>query len=155
MTPSPGICTPKARGPGAPGVQEQCMLSCSRLPENRRTNRENGAVRHTAIVDLGSNSFRLVVFRYEVGGAWAVWDEIREPVRLSAGMGEEQVLRHGPVARALDTVRTFVAFCEQTAVDDVLAVGTSALRSAANGAEVVAAIQEAGLEVQILDGQEE
>ena len=112
-------------------------------------------MRHTAIVDLGSNSFRVVVFRYEVGGAWAVWDEIREPVRLSAGMGSEQVLRHGPVARALDTVRTFAAFCAQTGVEDVVAVGTSALRDAENGPEVVAAIQDAGLAVRILDGQEE
>src|SRR5262249_48447717 len=70
-------------------------------------------------------------------------------------MGVENVLRHGPVARALDTVRTFVAFCEQTHVDDVLAVGTSALRDAANGADVVTAIQDAGLEVRILDGREE
>src|SRR3954468_12129123 len=107
MTRSRGISTRPARGLGARGVPEVCMPSSSLLPESRRTTRENDAVRRTAIVDLGSNSFRLVVFRYEVGGAWAVWDEIREPVRLSAGMGEEQVLRHGPVARALDTVRTF------------------------------------------------
>jgi exopolyphosphatase/guanosine-5'-triphosphate,3'-diphosphate pyrophosphatase len=112
-------------------------------------------VRRTAVVDLGSNSFRLVVFRYEPGGAWAVWDEIREPVRLSAGMGAEQVLRHGPVARALDTVRTFVAFCRQTGIDDVVAVGTSALRDAGNAAEVVDAIREAGMEVSILGGEEE
>ena len=45
------------------------------------------SVRLTAVVDLGSNSFRLVVYRYEPGGAWAVWDEIRAPVRLSAGDG--------------------------------------------------------------------
>src|SRR5690349_6219197 len=152
MTRSPGISHRTARGPAARGVPGVCMPSFSPLPESRRTNRENGVVRRTAIVDLGSNSFRLVVFRYEVGGAWAVWDEIREPVRLSAGMGAEQVLRHGPVARALDTVRTFVAFCEQTEVDDVVAVGTSALRDAENGPEVVAAIQDTGLEVRILDG---
>src|SRR4051812_11732119 len=152
MTPSHGTSPRTARGAGAQGVPDLCMLSSSLLPESRRTNRDNDAVRRTAIVDLGSNSFRLVVFRYEVGGAWAVWDEIREPVRLSAGMGSEEVLRHGPVARALDTVRTFVAFCAQTEVDDVLAVGTSALRDAANGAEVVAGVQEAGLEGRVLHG---
>jgi exopolyphosphatase/guanosine-5'-triphosphate,3'-diphosphate pyrophosphatase len=112
-------------------------------------------VHRTAVIDLGSNSFRLVVFRYEPGGAWAVWDEIREPVRLSAGMGSDQVLQPEPVARALDTVRTFVAFCAQTGIGDVLAAGTSALRSAANGPEVVEAIQGAGLPVRILDGEEE
>ena len=109
----------------------------------------------TAVVDLGSNSFRLVVYRYEPGGAWAVWDEIRAPVRLSAGMGADQLLRPEPVERALETVRTFVAFCRQTGIDDVLATGTSALRRAVNGNEVVAAMEAEGLPVRILDGREE
>lgn len=112
-------------------------------------------MRLAAVVDLGSNSFRLVVYRYEPGGAWAVWDEIRAPVRLSAGMGADQLLRPERIERALDTVRTFVAFCGQTGIDDVLATGTSALRRAANGDEVVAAMEAEGLPVRILDGREE
>jgi exopolyphosphatase/guanosine-5'-triphosphate,3'-diphosphate pyrophosphatase len=112
-------------------------------------------VRRIAVVDLGSNSFRLVVFRYEPGGAWSVWDEIRAPVRLSAGMGPDHLLRPKPVGRALETVRTFAAFCAQTGVDDVVATGTSALRRAANGPEVVAEIEAAGLPVRILDEREE
>ena len=112
-------------------------------------------VRRLAVVDLGSNSFRLVVFRYVAGGSWAVWDEIREPVRLSAGMGAGNRLQPAPVARALDTVATFAAFCRETRVDDVLAVGTSALRRAENGAEVVAQMEAAGLPVRILDEREE
>jgi len=112
-------------------------------------------VRRTAVVDLGSNSFRLVVFRYEPGGAWSVWDEIREPVRIAAGMGEDQTLRPKQIKRALETVRTFVSFCAQAGVEDVVATGTSALRRAANGAEVVAQIEEAGLPVRILDEREE
>jgi exopolyphosphatase/guanosine-5'-triphosphate,3'-diphosphate pyrophosphatase len=112
-------------------------------------------VRRLAVVDLGSNSFRLVVFRYETGGAWAVWDEIREPVRLSAGMGVDNRLQPGPVARALDTVATFAAFCRETEIEDVLAAGTSALRRAENGAEVVAQMEAAGMPVRILDEREE
>lgn len=108
-----------------------------------------------AVVDLGSNSFRLVVYRYEPGGAWAVWDEIRAPVRLSAGMGADQLLQPERIERALDTVRTFVAFCGQTGIDDVLATGTSALRRAANGGGVVAAMEAEGLPVRILDEREE
>ncbi|MCW2968536.1 MAG: Ppx/GppA family phosphatase [Solirubrobacteraceae bacterium] len=112
-------------------------------------------MRRLAVVDLGSNSFRLVVFRHEPGGAWAVWDEIRDPVRLSAGMGADNMLQPDPVSRALDTVGTFAAFCRETQVDDVLAVGTSALRRATNGPEVVAEMEARGLEVRILDEREE
>lgn len=112
-------------------------------------------MRLTAVVDLGSNSFRLVVYRHDPGGAWSVFDEIRAPVRLSAGMGEDGLLRPERVARALDAVRTFVAFCEQLGVHEVIAAGTSALRRAANGDEVVAAFAAAGLPVRVLDGREE
>ena len=112
-------------------------------------------MRLSAVVDLGSNSFRLVVYRYEPGGAWAVWDEIRAPVRLSAGMGDDQMLRPERIERALETVRTYVAFCRQTGIEDVQAAGTSALRRAANGEEVVAAMEAEGLPIRILDGREE
>jgi len=112
-------------------------------------------MRLTAVVDLGSNSFRLVVYRYEPGAAWSVWDEIRAPVRLSAGMGEDQVLRPDRVALALDAVRSFVAFCRQAGIDDVQAAGTSALRRASNGDEVVAAMEAEGLPVRVLDAREE
>ena len=50
-----------------------------------------------AVIDLGSNSFRLVVFTYaepdEAGRAW--WrrtDEIHEPVRIAAGQQEDGTL---------------------------------------------------------------
>jgi exopolyphosphatase/guanosine-5'-triphosphate,3'-diphosphate pyrophosphatase len=112
-------------------------------------------VRRLAVVDLGSNSFRLVVFRFTRGGAWAVWDEIREPVRLSAGMGATGMLQPVPVGRALETAQTFAAFCRQTGVDDVVATGTSALRTAANSAAVVEGMRAAGLPVRILDEREE
>jgi exopolyphosphatase/guanosine-5'-triphosphate,3'-diphosphate pyrophosphatase len=117
--------------------------------------RADGDPRLTAVVDLGSNSFRLVVYRWTPDGVWSVWDEIRAPVRLSAGMGANGRLRPERIDRAIDAVRTFVAFCGQTGIDDVIAAGTSALRRAANGDEVVAAFAAEGLPVRILDGREE
>jgi exopolyphosphatase/guanosine-5'-triphosphate,3'-diphosphate pyrophosphatase len=131
------------------------MPSSSTWPRPADIQKNPEAVRLTAVVDLGSNSFRLVVYRHEPGGAWSVFDEIRAPVRLSAGMGEDQRLRPERVERALDAVRTFVAFCEQMAVDEVIAAGTSALRRAANGDEVIGAFAAEGLPVRILDGREE
>jgi exopolyphosphatase/guanosine-5'-triphosphate,3'-diphosphate pyrophosphatase len=112
-------------------------------------------VQRTAVVDLGSNSFRLVVFRYEPGGAWSVWDEIRAPVRLSAGMEPELQLQPERIDRALTAVRTFVAFCRQTGIEDVVATGTSALRRAKNGAEVASMIEAQGLPVRLIDEREE
>src|SRR5215218_3525429 len=55
----------------------------------------SGRMKRLAVIDMGSNSFRLVVFRYERDGWWGLADEIREPVRISEGMGDEGVLLPG------------------------------------------------------------
>ena len=106
------------------------------------------------MVDLGSNTFRLVVFRHQPDGAFQQVDEIREVVRLS---GDQQGGRLAPdaVARARRTVRLYAAFCRAAAIDEVLAVATSAIREADNRDEVVAAIAEEGLPVRILSAEEE
>ena len=64
-----------------------------------------------AVIDMGSNSFRLVVFQYEPGSWWSLADEIREPTRVSAGMGDAGVLQAEPMDRALHTAAVFSRFC--------------------------------------------
>lgn len=110
--------------------------------------------RRVAIVDLGSNSFRLVVFRYRPAGAFALIDEIRDAVRLSAG-AVGGVLQPDAVARATAAVRTYAAFCRTTGVPDVVAVATSAIRDARNQDAVLAAFAGQGLEARVLSTREE
>lgn len=113
-------------------------------------------MRRTAVIDLGSNSFRLVVYGWEPQGPWALTDEIREAVRISEGMSGDGLLHPEPVERAIHTVEVFAAFCRATETREVIAVGTSALREAANGAEVVAEIKRrSGLDVRVLGVEEE
>jgi exopolyphosphatase / guanosine-5'-triphosphate,3'-diphosphate pyrophosphatase len=111
---------------------------------------------HMAVIDLGSNSFRLVAYGYEPGHHWMREDEIREAVRVGAGMGDDSVLRPKPLERALNTAAVFAAFCRASGIDDVEAVATSAIRDAANQAELLDAIRErSGLDVRVLDEGEE
>ena len=110
--------------------------------------------RRVAIVDLGSNSFRLVVFRYRPGGAFALTDEIREPVRLSAGM-TDGVIQPDALARARATVQAYAAFCRTTGVEDVIVAATSAVRDATNQAEVLATFANEGLPARVLSTHEE
>ena len=106
---------------------------------------------------MGSNSWRLVVFGYEPGTPWwSLVDEIREAVRIGAGMGDEGVLRPDRVDRALHTAAVFSAFCQATGVEQVVAVATSAIRDASNGAELLADIKRTtGLEARVISGSEE
>ena len=109
-----------------------------------------------AVIDMGSNSFRLVVFQYEPGSWWTLVDEIREATRVSAGMGDEGVLRPEPMERAVHTAAVFSSFLEASGVERVEAVATSAIRDAANRDELLGAIKErTGLDVRVITGAEE
>ena len=68
------------------------------------------AEQRTAVIDLGSNSFRLVVFT-AADGWWKRTDEIYEAVRIGAGLGETGELGEEPMQRALHTIDVFAHFC--------------------------------------------
>jgi exopolyphosphatase / guanosine-5'-triphosphate,3'-diphosphate pyrophosphatase len=110
-----------------------------------------------AVADMGSNSWRLVVFGYEPGTPWwSLVDEIREAVRVGAGMGEEGVLRPDRIDRALHTAAVFASFCRASGIDQVEAVATSAIRDSVNGGELLDAIRDqTGLDPRVISGGEE
>lgn len=114
------------------------------------------AMEGLAVIDMGSNSFRLVVFQYEPDSWWSLADEIREPTRVSAGMGEEGVLQPEPMERAVRTAGVFASFLSASGVERVDAVATSAIRDAPNRDELTAAIRaRTGLRVRVISGAEE
>jgi exopolyphosphatase/guanosine-5'-triphosphate,3'-diphosphate pyrophosphatase len=115
------------------------------------------AMQRVAVADMGSNSWRLVVFGYEPGTPWwSLVDEIREAVRVGAGIAEEGALRPDRIDRALHTAAVFASFCRASGIDQVEAVATSAIRDATNGGELIAAIRDrTGLEPRVISGREE
>ena len=109
-----------------------------------------------AVIDMGSNSWRLVVYEYEPERWWKLVDEVREAVRVGARLGEELTLKPEPMERALHTAAVFAAFLRAAGVDDVACVATSAIRDAGNRDELLVAIREqTGLDVRVLSGEEE
>ena len=111
--------------------------------------------RSLAVIDLGSNSFRLVVFTHD-GGWWKRTDEIHETVRIGEGLDATGELQPEPMERALETLEMYAHFCRATGVDDVRPVATSAIRDAANQAEFLAAARErSGLDVEVLSTERE
>jgi len=136
------------------------LPAADRQRRDRRAARVSGPVK-LAVIDLGSNSFRLVVFSYaepdETGRAW--WrrtDEIHEAVRIGAGLEADGTLADEPMERALETLELYAHFCRATGVEDVKPVATSAIRDAANQGEFLdAAHERTGLEVRVLSREEE
>src|SRR5215218_257803 len=110
-----------------------------------------------AVADMGSNSWRLVVFGYEPGTPWwSLVDEIREAVRVGAGLAADGALKPDRVERALHTAAVFGSFCRSSGIEQVEAVATSAIRDATNGHELLDAIRDrTGLEPRVISGREE
>lgn len=122
------------------------------------TDRATQHLRRLAVIDLGSNTARLVLLGYEPGGRYRLLDELRQVVRLSEGMAEAErgIIRADAFERGLQALATFRAFCDAAEVDDLRATATSAVRDAANGAAFLAAVRErTGIELTILSGEEE
>lgn len=114
-----------------------------------------GNTKRYAVIDLGSNTARLVVMSAIPGYAYRLEDEIREVVRLRQGFTAEG-LSHEAMARALFTLRLFKRFCDSYPVDIIIPTATSAVRDAANGAYFLEQVRrEIGLEMQVLDGEQE
>jgi exopolyphosphatase/guanosine-5'-triphosphate,3'-diphosphate pyrophosphatase len=110
-----------------------------------------------AVIDMGSNSWRVVVYAFRPEGPWMLTDEIREPVRVGAGMEQGgSVLQPEAIGRALHTAALFSSFCRASGIEDVTAVATSAIRDASNRDVLVDAIAAtAHLPIRVLSGEEE
>lgn len=115
------------------------------------------ARRRLAVCDLGSNSFRLVVFT-AVDGWWRRTDEIYQPVRIGEGMAATGALGAEPMKRALDTITVFSHFCAASGLqpDEIDAVATSAIRDATNQATFLQrARKKGGMDIRVLSREEE
>jgi exopolyphosphatase/guanosine-5'-triphosphate,3'-diphosphate pyrophosphatase len=109
------------------------------------------AERRIAVCDLGSNSFRLVVFT-ATDRWWKRTDEIYEAVRIGAGLAETGELSDAGIARGLATAEVFAHFCAATGIEEIDAVATSAIRDARNAG---AFLRRAALPVRVLSNEEE
>jgi exopolyphosphatase/guanosine-5'-triphosphate,3'-diphosphate pyrophosphatase len=86
-----------------------------------------------AVIDLGSNSFRLVVFT-ATEGWWQRSDEIYQVVRIGEGMAATGRLGEEPMSRALATLDVFAHFCEAAGLTGAGAVGGATEGSVGGGA---------------------
>ena len=108
-----------------------------------------------AIVDIGSNSVRLVVYD-QLGRAPMPRFNEKSLCRLAEGLAETGAIAPDGFRRTIEAVRRFRGIAEAMGVARIDATGTEAIRRASNGPELAAAIAaESGLQVRILSGAEE
>ena len=109
-----------------------------------------------AALDLGSNSFHLLVAEVRPDGSFVPVLREKEMLRLGDVVARTGRVGEEASQRALDTVRRFGALADASGVVEMVACATSAIREAHDGAELVDRFRsEAGVEVKVISGREE
>jgi exopolyphosphatase/guanosine-5'-triphosphate,3'-diphosphate pyrophosphatase len=111
--------------------------------------------RDAAVIDIGSNSVRLVIYRLEGRAIWTVFNE-----KVLAGLGSEVATtrRLAPtgVQIAMAALRRFKAVLDAVKPTETFVVATAAVREAADGPDFVRRLKaEVGLKVRVISGEEE
>lgn len=90
--------------------------------------------RNIAIIDLGSNSARLVILSLDDKNAYKMLDQAKIAVRLSEGMEEDMMLQDEPMNRTVKAIKLFKSLYSSFNVreEDVYPIATAALRMAKN-----------------------
>ncbi|MEO5574027.1 MAG: exopolyphosphatase [Gammaproteobacteria bacterium] len=108
-----------------------------------------------AAVDLGSNSFHMIIARVSDGQLHTL-DRLREMVQLGAGLNSKNQLSEGVQQRAIECLQRFGQRLSGMPPGSVRAVGTNTLRQAHNAQEFLGAAQQAlGHPIEIIAGGEE
>jgi len=111
--------------------------------------------RQAAVIDVGSNSVRLVIYRLDGRAIWTIYNE-----KALAGLGRDLPatgrLSPDGVETALIAIRRYRALLDGWRAEDVTAAATAAVREAADGPAFLRRVRdETGLNVRLLTGAEE
>ncbi len=108
------------------------------------------------IIDLGSNTARLVIVEMLGDGHYMVIDQIKESVRLGKDMERDGFLKPQRIAETIKTLKMFRKLCDAYEIERIIAVATAAVRRAKNQRsfldEVVA---NTGIKLKVLSAEEE
>ncbi|OQX12097.1 MAG: exopolyphosphatase [Thiothrix lacustris] len=109
-----------------------------------------------ATIDLGSNSFHMIVVQVDASGQVTILDRLREPVRLGGGLDAKGNLSLEAQQRAVDCLRRFGERIRDFPSENVAAVGTNTLRLTKNSREFLHRAEAAlGHPIAVISGREE
>ena len=112
------------------------------------------AVRRSAVIDIGSNSVRIVVYEGPARAPAVIFNE-KVPAGLGRGLAIDGRIAPADAERGLAALRRYALLAKHMEVKDLQCVATAAVRDAANGPDFIAAAAEAGLKIRLLSGEEE
>jgi exopolyphosphatase/guanosine-5'-triphosphate,3'-diphosphate pyrophosphatase len=109
-----------------------------------------------AYIDLGTNSARMVLVRFEPEGGHTIIGLIKEVVRLGEGEFEDRRLQPAAMQRAILVCRKMVDMAQAYGAEHIDAIATSATRDARNQQEFLERFEaEVGVAARVISGREE
>lgn len=111
----------------------------------------------TSVIDIGSNSARMAIFRKTSRFGFHLIHEIKSKVRISEGCYENGgMLQEIPMQRALFALKEFLDIAKSYKTTKLFCVATSAIRDAPNAKEFLTRVKkECNLHIKVIDGQKE
>jgi len=107
------------------------------------------------IIDIGSNSVRMVIVTVD-HGTYRFINDLKETVRMAEGMEVTGLLSEDRMIQAIKTLSMFKNMAEALQVNHTIAVATEAVRRAKNRDDFISrAYAATGIEISVLDGKEE
>ncbi|WP_026884562.1 exopolyphosphatase [Clostridium akagii] len=107
------------------------------------------------IIDIGSNSVRLLLAEIGNEKSFRVINELKEYVRLGDGLDDDDLLSDEKMDLAMKTLSTYKNICDSFQVSHIIAVATEAVRRAKNKTDFLDRTKNIGLDIKILSGNEE
>ncbi|MBU3192838.1 Ppx/GppA phosphatase family protein [Clostridium algidicarnis] len=108
------------------------------------------------IIDIGSNSVRLVLAQINESGSFHIIDEIKETIRLGEDIEINQVLSEDKIIKTIKTLDTFKAICKSLNTSDIIVIATEAVRQSKNGDYFINKVKkDINLDIRVLTGIEE
>lgn len=127
-------------------VDERCECYCRRFD-----------LRETVLasIDVGTNSTRLLIARLNDDGLLERISSDVQITRLGEGVNETRRLMNAAIHRTINVLEKYKADMKTFGVEKYKAVGTSALRDAANSKEFLTRMRDMGIELKIISGKRE
>ena len=108
------------------------------------------------IIDLGSNSARLVIVEMLGDGHFMVIDQLKEALRLGKDMERDGFLKPQRIAETLKTIKMFRRLCDAYGIEKIIAVATAAVRRAKNQRSFLDEVATTcGIKLRVLSAEEE
>lgn len=113
-------------------------------------------MKRIGLVDIGSNTIRLVLFEYDESTGLKELQNIKTPARLARFLNEDNEMDDEGIENLISILNSFRQIAEKYEVEDIYPVATAAIRQSVNVDEILERVEEeVGMKLKVITGREE